>query len=118
MNAVDPWGLLTTAQNFAIGAAGTTASMASLSSVVLAPYAPFIGGGTAAILTLGAGGTPSEALWNGLTAALGGPLFKFAVDGAVGAEGLVMAGVGDYLLDLIWADQLSPWETNDDNPCP
>jgi RHS repeat-associated protein len=118
VNFVDPWGLLTTAQNFAIGAAGTTASMASMSSVALAPAAPFIGGGTAVALTLVAGGTPSEASWNGLTAALGGPLFGFALKGGVGAEGLIMAAGGDYMLDLLWADQPPPWESSDDNPCP
>ncbi len=69
-------------------------------------------------LTLAMGGTPSEALWNGLTAALGGPLFGFALKGAVGAEGLVMAATGDYMLDLIWADQPPPWEKNDATPCP
>ncbi len=92
--------------------------MASMSSVALAPAAPLIGGATAVALTKMAGGSWSEAGWNGLTAALGGPLFGFALKGAAGAEGLVMAATGDYMLDLLWADQPPPWESGDDNPCP
>ncbi len=113
VNLVDPLGLLTTAQNFAIGAAGTTASMVSMASGVLAPFAPAIGGVTATGLTMAAGGTWSEAAWNGLTAAFGGPLFSFALKGSAGAQGLIMAGAGDFMFDLIWADQPPPWEEND-----
>ena len=113
VNLVDPWGLLTTGQNFAIGAAGTAASMLSMSSVVLAPAAPLIGGATAAGLTLAASGSWREAGWNGLTAAFGGPLFGWAKGAELGAGGLVMTGFGDFMLDLIWA-QPPPWE---DDPC-
>ncbi len=68
---VDPLGLLTTGQNFAIGAAGTAA-------------------------------------------ALGGPLFGWAIGAELGAKGLVMAGFGDFMHDLIWAKQPPPWN---DKPC-
>ena len=47
----------------------------------------------------------------------------WALKGVVVVEGSAMAGVGDYLLDLIWVDQPPPWESdsdesNDNKPCP
>lgn len=35
----------------------------------------------------------------------------------LGTEGLIMAGAGDYMLDLIWADQPPSW-VPEENPCP
>jgi len=116
INLIDPWGLLTTTQNFAIGVVGTTVSIGTTLSP-FAPFAPYLGGFTAGGLTLVMGGDFDEAAWNASTAAFGGPLFGMAFK--TGIPKIIATGLlGDYLLDLIWAKIPPPWLPDEENSCP
>ncbi len=116
VSLIDPWGLLTTGQNIAIGLVGTTVS-AVLSFSPLSPLgASLVGGAVSGLLTLAMGGDINEALWNGATAAFGGGLFNWGL--SAGAEAAAAGLIGDYLLDFLWATTAPPWPHNfEENPC-
>jgi RHS repeat-associated protein len=107
VNWIDPWGLLTTGQNFFIGAVGTTVSITA-SFTPAAPLANVIGGLAAATLTAAMGGDSNEIIWNAATAALGGGLFNGALKS--GIPDLVAVGImGELGTDALWATTAPPW---------
>ncbi|MFZ2631128.1 MAG: RHS repeat-associated core domain-containing protein, partial [Desulfosalsimonadaceae bacterium] len=116
INLLDPWGLLTTGQTVFIGLVATTVSTGvSFSPWIIA--APIAGGFTAGILTLGMGGDINEAIWNGITAAYGGPLVGIGLK--TGIPKIIAGGlIGDYLLDFLWAKIPPPWSNQEASSCP
>jgi len=117
VNWVDPLGLeLSPGINFAIGAVGTTVTV----GISLTPLSPVVGtvagGAVAAGLTIALGGDGKEALYNGATAAWGGPLGALGKAASGVRPGAYALGlVGDYLLDALYAYTDPPWDQ--DKPC-
>ena len=116
VKGVDPWGLLTTTQNFAIGAIGTAVSM-GVTLTPFAPLAPMAGGVAAGAMTWLMGGDSDEIAWNSITAAYGGPFFNWALKTGIPIN-IAVGFMSDYMMDLLWASQAPPWLSDEDNTCP
>lgn len=108
VNWLDPWGLLTTGQNFFIGAVGTTVSIAASFTPITPLGANLLGGATAAILTGIMGGDINEIGWNFATAAFEGGLFSGALKSEI--PDLIATGLmGEFGTDALWASTNPPW---------
>ena len=114
VNSIDFVGLLTSGENFFIGAVGTTVSIIA-SVTPVAPFASALGGLSAGLLTVVMGGDVNEAIWNGMTSAWGGGLFNWALKTMI-PKVIVTGFMGEYGLDLLWAATAPPWEL-DGSPC-
>jgi outer membrane murein-binding lipoprotein Lpp len=119
VNLIDPWGLLSTGQNFTISAVSTVVTLVA-SAVATPAVGAALGGAVAFGATLAAGGSMNEAITNGLMSSVGALAFPFAELGeaamAVRPGAYALGLMGEFGMDLL-TTKIPPIPLFTDYPC-